>query len=138
MNLRSGSGDSAVVTTTTNPETGSTVPPMPPAPNRQNRRRLRGKKAQQQQQPKNPEQELARLRVAIYNASLQSLGVAKTISEEARTDHPLRLEITESLRLLKDAVAETGLDVIRPICAQIRQLKSRAAASDTLGDETNS
>ncbi len=108
----------------TNPETGSTVPPANPAPNRQNRRRKIGKPVKKQQQL-TAEQELHQIRALIFQQASSSLEIIKTISEEAPTAHPLRGEISEALRLLRNAYTEAGVEFLRPVVAQLKRLEEK-------------
>lgn len=106
----------------TNPETGSTVPPATPAPNRQNRRRKLGKPVKKQL---TPEQELHQIRALIFQQASHSLEIVKSISEEAPTAHPLRSEISEALRLLRNAYTEAGVEFLRPVVAQLKRLEEK-------------
>lgn len=110
---------------TTDPETGSTVPPATPAPNRQNRRKQQSKPPKSQPPRLTPEQELHRLRGMVFTQAHQSLEIIKAISEETSTMHPARQEISEALRLLRSAYTEAGLDFLRPVVAQLKRLEEQ-------------
>lgn len=78
-------------------------------------------------------QALTQLRVHIYNQALQTLAIVRTLLEEAPTAHPDRMEMSEASRIVREALVEAGLDLIRPIVAELKRagLKPLAQPADT-------
>jgi hypothetical protein len=90
-----------------------------------------------------PQQAIAQLRVRIFNEAASTLAVIRSLNEEAPTNHPARGEINEALKLVREALVQSGLEIIRPIVAQLRAtdlpaaLKLLQAPADQAGDAEN-
>lgn len=75
-----------------------------------------------------PEHAMQQLRIHIYNQALQTLSIVRTLSDEAPTAHAARQEISDAMKVVRDALVEAGLDLIRPI---VSELKRVALPTDT-------
>lgn len=69
---------------------------------------------------------LAQARLYVFRSACEALTIAKAVSEEAQTHDSRRPEISEALTLLRKAVTDNGLALLRPM---IEQLKRNAPAA---------
>lgn len=123
-----------------NPENGSTVPPAQPAPNRQNRRKGPSK-LKPVKRELTPEQSLHQLRARVFSAAHETLTIVKALDEATSCMHPSKPELNEALKVVQDAYISAGLELVRPIVANLKRfesLKLVEPAADTLGNEAQS
>lgn len=75
-----------------------------------------------------PEHALQQLRIHVFNQAIQTLSIVKTLNEEASTMHPNRDEINEALKVVRKALIEAGLDILRPIVVALKRVDVPADA----------
>lgn len=79
-----------------------------------------------------PEQIMAHLRKTAFEQALATLRILKTLSEETSNLDPRRLEISDGLRVVRRALTDTGLDLVRPVIDQLKTLGTNPAAPENL------
>ncbi len=82
------------------------------------------------------EQALAKIRWAVFNRAAEALQVAKLISEEAPTSSPHRAEISDAITLLRQAITQAGLELLRPVIERIKAVSESAPALEETKNES--
>lgn len=66
------------------------------------------------------EETIHNLRVQVFNNACRSLTVARAVLEEATALDPRTQEISEAVTILRRAVVDNGLELIRPLVSQLK------------------
>jgi len=87
--------------------------------------------------PSTPSEAIARARVFVFRQAVEALAIAKAVTEEATTDDPRRQEISEALKVLRQAVTDTGLEILRPIVTELKRpiAGAEAPASEVVSND---